>query len=215
MEKLKPCLLPCNLELLNDRINNLSAGLISMGEKETMSVNKKFLATVLDYMEELLGLRREEENRRAAPENKGCADCSGIVYRQTSSGKIIPADQRCGAKITPPCYQPDGDGCAYQIYGDNNDEPIDRCKACPLCYSDKVRHTAPENKALTLDELREMDGEPVFVASPGAEEYGHWVIVAGVDDSDGDKTLYCNGDFTCRNYGKTWFAYARRPEAAK
>ena len=152
--------------------------------------------------------------RRAAPENKGCADCSGIVYRQTSSGKIIPADQRCGAKITPPCYQPDGDGCAYQIYGDNNDEPIDRCKACPLCYSDKVRHIAPENKALTLDELRQMDGEPVFVASPGAEEYGHWVIVAGVDDSDGDKTLYCNGDFTCRDYGKTWLAYTRRPEGS-
>ena len=70
MEELKACPLPCNLDLLNDRINNLSAGLIGMGEKETMSVNKKFLTAVLDYMEELLGLRLEEENRRAAPENK-------------------------------------------------------------------------------------------------------------------------------------------------
>ena len=61
-----------------------------------------------------------------------CANCSGIVYRQTDSGKIIPVDQRCGVKITPPCYVPDGDGCAYQIYGDNNDEPIARCKSCPL-----------------------------------------------------------------------------------
>ena len=88
----------------------------------------------------------EAWNRRAQPANEPCTDCSGIVYRQTNSGKIIPADQRCGAKITPPCYQPDGDGCAYQIYGDNNDEPIERCKACPLCYSDKVRHKDPANE---------------------------------------------------------------------
>lgn len=44
-----------------------------------------------------------------------CTKCSGIMYRQTDSGKIIPVGQRCGAKITPPCYVPDGDGCAYQI----------------------------------------------------------------------------------------------------
>lgn len=36
----------------------------------------------------------------------------------------------------PPCYQPDGDGCAYQCY-DGQDEPIDKCKECPLCCSDK------------------------------------------------------------------------------
>ena len=47
-----------------------------------------------------------------------CTKCSGIMYRQTDSGKIIPVGQRCSAKITPPCYVPDGDGCAYQIYGD-------------------------------------------------------------------------------------------------
>ena len=84
-----------------------------------------------------------------AQEKEPCVDCSGIVYRQTASGKIIPADQRCGGKIVPPCYQPDGDGCAYQIYGDNNDEPIDLCKECPLCYADKERHKKPENKPLT------------------------------------------------------------------
>lgn len=70
MDELKPCLLPCNLEQLNDRINNLSAGLTSMSSKDVMRVNKIFLTEVLNYMEELLGLRREEENRRATPENK-------------------------------------------------------------------------------------------------------------------------------------------------
>lgn len=93
-----------------------------------------------------------------------CAKCSGIVYRQTDSGKIIPVGQQCGAKITPPCYVPDGDGCAYQIYGDNNDEPIDRCKSCPLCQSDKIRHKqeSVHNDPLALDELRQMRGEPVW-----------------------------------------------------
>ena len=46
---------------------------------------------------------------------------------------------------TPPCYQPDGDGCAYQCY-DGDDEPIDKCKECPLCYSDKQRHITPQNE---------------------------------------------------------------------
>ena len=93
-----------------------------------------------------------------------CANCSGIVYRQTDSGKIIPVDQRCGVKITPPCYVPDGDGCAYQIYGDNNDEPIARCKSCPLCQSDKIRHKQEpaHNDPLVREELRQMRGEPVW-----------------------------------------------------
>lgn len=86
------------------------------------------------------------------------------MYHQTDSGKIIPVGQRCGAKITPPCYVPDGDGCAYQIYGDNDDEPIGRCKSCPLCQSDKIRHKQEptHNDPLVLDELRQMRGEPVW-----------------------------------------------------
>ena len=54
----------------------------------------------------------------------------------------------------PPCYQPDGDGCAYQCY-DGDDEPIDKCKECPLCYSDKHRHR-PSNEPL---DRRPLEGE--------------------------------------------------------
>ncbi len=85
------------------------------------------------YVAALAALHAEQERM------KGCADCTGIIYRQTKSKKLIPADKRCAVVETPPCYQPDGDGCAYQTYGDSNDEPIDKCKECPLCYSDKVR----------------------------------------------------------------------------
>ena len=58
--------------------------------------------------------------------------------------------------LTPPnepptCYQPDGDGCAYQCY-DGDDEPIDKCKECPLCYSDKQRNHTPPNEWVRVEE---------------------------------------------------------------
>ena len=125
---------------------------------EMMLLNREFIQFNQAIIMAISALRTQQKQ-----ENE-CAKCSGIVYRQTDSGKIIPVGQRCGAKITPPCYVPDGDGCAYQIYGDNNDEPIDRCKSCPLCQSDKIRHKqeSVHNDPLVLDELRQMRGEPVW-----------------------------------------------------
>lgn len=70
----------------------------------------------------------------------------------------------------------------------------------------------PPNAPLTLEELRKMDGEPVWVQPPGIPECGSWRIVAGVDTEDGEQTLYCNGDYTCRDYGAVWLAYRRKPE---
>ena len=70
----------------------------------------------------------------------------------------------------------------------------------------------PPNEPLTMEQLREMDGEPVWVKTPGIPKYGCWVIVAGVDTEYGQRTLYCQGDYTCRNYGRDWIAYRRPPE---
>ena len=64
------------------------------------------------------------------------------------------------------------------------------------------------NEPLTLDELRRMDGEPVWVQSPGVPEYGRWAIVEGV----GENCLFLHDDFTCHDYGKTWLAYRQKPE---
>ena len=66
------------------------------------------------------------------------------------------------------------------------------------------------NDPLTLDELRKMDGEPVWVQSPGVPEYGRWAIVEGV----GENCLFLHDDFTCHDYGKTWLAYRQKPEEA-
>ena len=67
------------------------------------------------------------------------------------------------------------------------------------------------NEPLTLDELRKMDGEPVWVQSPGVPEYGRWAIVEGV----GENCLFLHDDFTCHDYGKTWMAYRQKPEEDK
>lgn len=64
----------------------------------------------------------------------------------------------------------------------------------------------PPSEALTIEQLRDMDGEPVWVQTPGIPQYGRWVIVAGVDMKYGQSTLYCQGDYTCRNYGRDWIA---------
>ena len=72
--------------------------------------------------------------------------------------------------------------------------------------------TKEQNEPLTLEQLREKVGQPVWVQTPGIPKYGRWVIVAGVDTEDGQRTLYCQGDYTCRNYGRDWLAYRRPPE---
>lgn len=68
------------------------------------------------------------------------------------------------------------------------------------------------NAPLTLEELREMDGQPVWVESPGVdrETSGRWVIVDCV--SLPGNTLYTTDDYPCYDYGRVWLAYRRRPE---
>lgn len=76
-----------------------------------------------------------------------------------------------------------------------------------------------ENDPLTLDELREMDGMPVWITIPG-ENCGEWAIMRKIELGDicilcpvgvkrryGDDASGVMGD-----YGKNWIAYRRKPE---
>ena len=67
----------------------------------------------------------------------------------------------------------------------------------------------PPNPSLTLDELQEMDGEPVWVVSLDGQNVSCWMLV------DADYKL-CRGAFggiaVFENNGKTWHAYRRKPE---
>ena len=56
------------------------------------------------------------------------------------------------------------------------------------------------NEPLTLEELRKIDGEPVWLVNQNG---GRWVIMSGAYLWDSRK----NAD-----YGKTWLAYRQKPE---
>ena len=78
-----------------------------------------------------------------------------------------------------------------------------------------VDEMTPPNEPLTLDELRQMDGQPVWGKSLITGKPGEWFIVrivemskswfiacAGATQGFGDKDTY----------GTTWLAYRRPPE---
>ena len=77
-----------------------------------------------------------------------------------------------------------------------------------------------KNEPLTLDELRQMDGEPVYVVTLDnpLENQPYWAI-AGINSND---SRYQNGvalynrvqrDWGAFDlYGDTWLAYRRKPE---
>lgn len=81
-----------------------------------------------------------------------------------------------------------------------------------------LRAEQQTNAPLTLDELREMDGEPVYIES---QKYGNgWCIVDwhGVNKSwlyfsrTGTAEGMTATPLSARDYGVTWLAYRRKPE---
>ena len=76
------------------------------------------------------------------------------------------------------------------------------------------------NEPLTLDELRHMDGEPVWTVTAGVSGSGRWELctcetvcacplhkVLRCVTADGEVT-----DYDLDTYGKTWLAYRQKPE---
>ncbi|TQI66248.1 Lar family restriction alleviation protein [Clostridium sp. KNHs216] len=79
------------------------------------------------------------------------------------------------------------------------------------------RRTAPENKPLKLEHLRQMAGEPVYLVYPNVPEMDGWQILKGIDqepDEDGDIGAYFTDDVweSLEGYGNDLLAYARKPE---
>ena len=85
---------------------------------------------------------------------------------------------------------------------------------------DKVSQGSSQDKPLTLDELRKMDGEPVWTVTTGISSSGRWELctcetvcacplhkVLRCVTADGEVT-----DYDLDTYGKTWLAYRQKPE---
>lgn len=60
---------------------------------EMMLLNREFIQFNQAIIMAISALRIQQK------QESECTKCSGIMYRQTDSGKIIPVDQRCGVKL--------------------------------------------------------------------------------------------------------------------
>ena len=68
----------------------------------------------------------------------------------------------------------------------------------------------PSSTPLTLEELREMDGEPVWVEFPKCPEASGWMLISASRHCVYNGLL---GDCDFENCGRNWLACRRRPEA--
>jgi len=104
--------------------------------------------------------------------------------------------------------------CHIWEAGDKLNTISDKCEVLITAEDIKALMAQPANEPLTLDELREMDGKPVWAIgkrSLGTEVNG-WMLVSATSSRPAalDFTGVCNLD----SYGKTWIAYRTKPEEA-
>lgn len=124
----------------------------------------------------------------------------------------------CGADLMPHDHT--------AIYNAVVDIGGTRCTLCRSCMHTIVwvsgKKAAPENKPLTLEQLRQMDGEPVWVVFAGNVDWppkAHWCFVRATKCilqvypcavHQAKNWLYTEQDF---NRGVA-NAYARKPEGS-
>lgn len=90
--------------------------------------------------------------------------------------------------------------------------PSDLDEAIEALEEKLNRRPAPENKPLTLEQLRQMDGEPVWIKGSDAKTSG-WALIKGKREK---QIANCPDDWNIsyymKDYGKTWLAYSRKLE---
>lgn len=122
-----------------------------------------------------------------------------------------------------PCPMRHEDGNCLRIGGDCSSVPRDVCAAVKNAYengvAEGIRRASPANPPLTLEQLREMDGEPVWTFTIGCDTiYGCELVGEFANGPDGRETIrMCNMldgpyDVFTDLYGKTWLAYAHRKD---
>jgi hypothetical protein len=136
--------------------------------------------------------------------DEGCIDC---VDRLEAGFEALIA---AGDDLIIRRAAPENDYAALKAkYDEINRYNVSCTKKIDELLAAKV--AAPENKALTLDELRQMDGEPVWVVNPEMET-AEWMLC----DAKRQICIPVEGYFIeFSRYGIEWLAYARRPEAPK
>ena len=94
----------------------------------------------------------------------------------------------------------------------NTNNPVTRYTADAIAEK-LCREARDKNPPLTLEELREMDGEPVWIIPMrGSGGFCTWMLV----DAEYELCREAHGEIAVfENCGKTWLAYRRRPEEGK
>lgn len=141
---------------------------------------------------------------------KSCPFCGGearieVIGPHTHTLTTFMLDYKGGAFIE--CK------CGAAISGDTKDAAIAAWNKRAQDTEAKRRRTEQNPKPLTLDELREMDGEPVWTEENGKTECGVVSLEGNCLEKEPVITL-ANGNFyLLKEYnGKTWLAYRTKPE---
>ncbi|MDU7339308.1 MAG: hypothetical protein E7L17_14490 [Clostridium sp.] len=92
----------------------------------------------------------------------------------------------------------------------DEENAIDKVVRAAVAFNAENLRPAPENNPLTLDQIRQMDGQPVYIKDIPPYDYEAWKIISNIDDEQVDFT---EGDgYRLSGYNKTWIAYARKPK---
>lgn len=137
-----------------------------------------------------------------------------------SFGKDFPDDRPEGAMLF--CLRHSANGYELHAEAISIDDDGNECceydgnaeiNFCPICGKPLNHRAAPENKALTLEQLRQMDGSWVWLVDEKIPDYNGWYKV--VTDSN---------DFTLRGIDNDYYqsafthgiakAYVRKPEGS-
>lgn len=130
-------------------------------------------------------------------ELKACPHCGNSVAELTNCAELEDCTcfESCAEEpfVCVVCNANNGGCGASGGYADSTEKAIEKWN----------RRAESENNPLTPEQLRKMDGEPIDI------KYIEYVRIEGT----GSKYIPCSKyKFVLENYGKTWLAYARKPE---
>lgn len=104
--------------------------------------------------------------------------------------------------------EPEGVRLVAEMLAGDPYVPILQVSNLVKAYREGRTEILPPNDPLTLDELREMDGDPVWICDPDGSD-GMWALV----DLEYELCRTAKGGIAIFDtYGKTWLAYRRKPE---
>lgn len=126
-----------------------------------------------------------------------------------SFDEVIKALSICGRH--PDCKRCPYENVSYPTEIGNTCKDIMHYDA--LYYmQDRSDECQEANSPLTWDELKQMEGKPVWVEETSFKQEwynGYWLIVSQIDDED-EKIVFSPWEMQSKKYmGKTWKAYRK------